>query len=81
MNSGKTTIPGALAAAVGALVAAVGALLAAAILLGTSPASAQTTTWQTYRCADGSEFIVGFFGYDKRAHMQVDGKAVDPEVG
>ena len=45
----------------------------------TPPASAQTTTWQTYRCADGSEFIVGFFGYDKRAHMQVDGKAVTLE--
>jgi len=72
MNSGNTTIPG-------ALVAVIGALLAAAILLGTSPASAQTTTWQTYRCADGSEFIVGFFGYDKRAHMQVDGKAVTLE--
>ena len=62
MKSGKTTIPG--------------ALLAAAVIFGASAVSAQTTTWQTYRCADGSEFIVGFFGYDKRAHMQVDGKAV-----
>jgi membrane-bound inhibitor of C-type lysozyme len=62
MNSGKATIPG--------------ALLAAAILFAISPAAAQTTTFQTYRCGDGSEFIVGFFGYDKRAHMQVDGKAV-----
>ena len=33
-------------------------------------------SFQTYRCGDGTEFIVGFFGYDKRAHMQVDGKAV-----
>jgi membrane-bound inhibitor of C-type lysozyme len=62
MKSGKTTISG--------------ALLAAAILFGATPAPAQTTTWQTWRCGDGSEFIVGFFGYDKRAHMQVDGKAV-----
>jgi membrane-bound inhibitor of C-type lysozyme len=62
MKSGKTTIPG--------------ALLAAAIIFGASAAFAQTTTFQTYRCGDGSEFIVGFFGYDKRAHMQVDGKAV-----
>jgi len=62
MKSGKTTIPG--------------ALLAAAILFAISPTAAQTTTFQTYRCGDGSEFIVGFFGYDKRAHMQVDGKAV-----
>jgi membrane-bound inhibitor of C-type lysozyme len=65
MKSGKTTIPG--------------ALLAAAVIFGGSAVSAQTTTWQTYRCADGSEFIVGFFGYDKRAHMQVDGKAVTLE--
>ena len=50
------------------------ALLAAATMFGTS-VSAQTT-WQTYRCGDGTEFIVGFFQYDKRAHMQVDGKAV-----
>ena len=34
------------------------------------------TTFQNYRCADGSQFIVGFFQYDKRAHVQIDGKAV-----
>ena len=50
------------------------ALLLAAIATA-STAQAQTT-FQTYRCADGTEFIVGFFQYDKRAHMQVDGKAV-----
>ncbi len=53
--------------------------LAAALLMaafaGASMAQAQTT-FKTYRCADGTEFIVGFFQYDKRAHMQVDGKAV-----
>ena len=49
--------------------------LAAGLRLGPSPASAQTT-FQTYRCADGTQFIVGFFEYDKRAHMQMDGKAV-----
>jgi membrane-bound inhibitor of C-type lysozyme len=65
MKSGKTTI--------------LGALLTAGVIFGAPAASAQTTTWQTYRCADGSEFIVGFFGYDKRAHMQVDGKAVTLE--
>ena len=43
--------------------------------MGGSPALAQTT-FQNYRCADGSQFIVGFFQYDKRAHMQIDGKAV-----
>jgi membrane-bound inhibitor of C-type lysozyme len=41
---------------------------------GASPAPAQT--FQTYRCADGSQFIVGFFEYDKRAHLQIDGRAV-----
>jgi membrane-bound inhibitor of C-type lysozyme len=52
----------------------VGALLLTTVV-GTTNAAAQTT-FQTYRCADGTEFIVGFFQYDKRAHMQVDGKAV-----
>ncbi len=42
---------------------------------GASPAVARTT-FQNYRCADGSQFIVGFFQYDKRAHLQIDGKAV-----
>ena len=51
------------------------ALWVAAAAAGASPAFAQTS-FQNYRCADGSQFIVGFFEYDKRAHMQVDGKAV-----
>jgi membrane-bound inhibitor of C-type lysozyme len=46
-------------------------LIAAA---GASPAMAQT--FQNYRCADGTRFIVGFFEYDNRAHLQIDGKAV-----
>jgi membrane-bound inhibitor of C-type lysozyme len=50
-----------------------GAMLGAAGF-GGAPASAQT--FQNYRCADGTQFIVGFFEYDKRAHMQIDGKAV-----
>ena len=41
----------------------------------TGSAFAQTT-FQNYRCADGSQFIVGFFEYDKRAHVQIDGKSV-----
>lgn len=41
---------------------------------GSSPAAAQT--FQNYHCADGTQFIVGFFEYDKRAHLQIDGKAV-----
>jgi membrane-bound inhibitor of C-type lysozyme len=46
----------------------------AALATGASPAAAQT--FRTYGCADGSQFIVGFFQYDKRAHLQIDGKAV-----
>jgi membrane-bound inhibitor of C-type lysozyme len=50
------------------------ALLAAATAAGVSPVSAQT--FQNYRCADNTQFIVGFFRYDTRAHLQVDGRAV-----
>ena len=49
-----------------------GAVLSAAAV--SSPASAQT--FQHYRCADGTQFIVGFFEYDQRAHLQIDGRAV-----
>jgi membrane-bound inhibitor of C-type lysozyme len=45
-----------------------------ALATGVSPAAAQS--FKTYGCADGTQFIVGFFQYDKRAHLQVDGKAV-----
>jgi membrane-bound inhibitor of C-type lysozyme len=61
MNRHKTIIFGA-------------ALFAAGLATGSSPASAQT--FRGYRCADGTQFIVGFFEYDKRAHLQIDGKAV-----
>src|SRR5437868_14828358 len=56
-------------------IATFGAALLLATVGGSSIALAQTT-FQTYRCGDGTEFIVGFFEYDKRAHMQVDGKSV-----
>jgi membrane-bound inhibitor of C-type lysozyme len=49
-----------------------GVMLLAAV--GPSPALAQS--FQNYRCADGTQFIVGFFEYDKRAHLQIDGRAV-----
>ena len=44
-------------------------------MVASSAASAQTT-FKNYRCADGTQFIVGFFQYDSRAHLQLDGKAV-----
>ena len=45
-------------------------------LAGPAPARAQDTTVQSYHCADGTNFIVGFFPYDKRAHLQIDGGEV-----
>ena len=45
-----------------------------ALATGASPAAAQT--FRTYGCADGTQFVIGFFQYDKRAHLQIDGKAV-----
>ena len=47
---------------------------AAGILIGQSPVFAQT--FRTYRCYDGSQFILAFFEGDKRAHLQLDGKAI-----
>jgi membrane-bound inhibitor of C-type lysozyme len=40
-----------------------------------SAAFAQSS-FRNYRCADGAQFIVGFFQYDSRAHLQLDGKAL-----
>jgi membrane-bound inhibitor of C-type lysozyme len=61
MNRYKTIILGAALSVVGFATAS-------------SPALAQS--FQSYRCADGTKFIVAFFEYDKRAHLQIDGKAV-----
>jgi membrane-bound inhibitor of C-type lysozyme len=52
----------------------VSAAMLLALVTGASPAAAQA--FRTYGCADGTQFIVGFFQYDKRAHLQIDGKAV-----
>lgn len=54
------------------------AALAALAALFASPAAAfaQATTFRTYHCADGTEFIVGFYPYDSRAYVQIDGGAV-----
>jgi membrane-bound inhibitor of C-type lysozyme len=50
------------------------ALCVAGIGTGSSPGFAQT--FQSYRCADHTQFIVGFFDHDSRAHLQIDGHAV-----
>ena len=52
-----------------------GCVICCGAAAGSSVAFAQST-FQNYRCADGTQFIVGFFQYDSRAHLQLDGKAV-----
>ncbi|OPY96170.1 lysozyme inhibitor [Bradyrhizobium sacchari] len=37
---------------------------------------ADAQTFKTYRCADGTQFIAGFYDYDKRAFLQIDGEPV-----
>lgn len=48
--------------------------VAAGILISQSPALGQT--FRTYRCFDGSQFVLAFYEGDKRAHVQLDGKAL-----
>lgn len=43
-------------------------------ILGARQGGAQT--FQTYRCADGTQFSVGFYDDDKRAFLQIDGEPV-----
>jgi membrane-bound inhibitor of C-type lysozyme len=50
------------------------ALVAAGMAAGSTPALAQS--FQNYRCADGTHFLAGFYQYDSRAFLQVDGRAV-----
>jgi len=44
------------------------------IAIATGPTAAQT--FFTYHCHDGSEFIAAFYEGDRRAHLQLDGKAI-----
>src|SRR5580698_9493975 len=44
-----------------------------------SPVSAQT--FDSYHCADGTHFILAFYPSDKRAYLQVDGRAVTLKKG
>lgn len=50
------------------------AVFIAGAVNGSSAALAQT--FDSYRCADGTRFIVGFYQHDSRAHLQIDGRAV-----
>jgi membrane-bound inhibitor of C-type lysozyme len=49
-------------------------VLVCAVILATAPAGAQG--FQTYHCADGTEFIVAFYPYDPRAFVQIDGREI-----
>jgi membrane-bound inhibitor of C-type lysozyme len=50
-----------------------GALFSTAV----TASSAAAETFQTYVCADGTQFVAAFYRSDpKRAHLQVDGRAV-----
>ena len=54
-------------------------ILAAALLAGGTLAVVPRTlaqSFQTYRCTDGTQFIVAFYAYDTRAYMQIDGRPV-----
>ncbi|MCG2666157.1 MliC family protein [Bradyrhizobium sp. GCM10023182] len=49
-----------------------GIIMLAAGLSGARQADAQT--FRTYRCVDGTQFIVAFYDDDKRAFLQIDGE-------
>lgn len=52
-------------------------VLSALFSVSAATASAAAETFQTYVCADGTQFVAAFYPSDsKRAHLQVDGKAV-----
>jgi membrane-bound inhibitor of C-type lysozyme len=50
------------------------AISAAAFMAQATPASAQA--FDSYRCADGTHFILAFYPGDSRAYLQIDGSAV-----
>ena len=55
------------------------AILSGITMLATGLTGAPQTeaqTFRTYRCADGTQFIVGFYDDDKRAFLQIDGEPV-----
>lgn len=51
--------------------------VAATGLIGSlAPLFAQTTSFRSYRCADGTQFIVANYPYDSRIYLQIDGGPV-----
>ena len=55
------------------------AMFALGLVAQSSPASAQT--FASYRCADGTQFILAFYPGDQRAYLQIDGRAVTLKKG
>ncbi|MBW7968321.1 MliC family protein [Bradyrhizobium sp. BR 10289] len=53
-------------------------VLAIAMLAGgmINARQAAAQTFRTYRCTDGTQFIVGFYDHDTRAFLQIDGAPV-----
>jgi membrane-bound inhibitor of C-type lysozyme len=52
-------------------------LLALGAVFSVAPVAATAETFQTFVCADGSQFVAAFYPYDSRhAHLQIDGRAV-----
>jgi hypothetical protein len=55
------------------------ATLALAAILTTSILTISQTpaqTFQSYRCVDGTRFLLAFYPYDKHVYVQVDGQPV-----
>ena len=51
--------------------------IALGAVLSAVPLAATAETFQTYACADGSQFVAAFYPQDARhAHLQIDGRAV-----
>lgn len=50
------------------------AIFLAGFMAQGAPASAQT--FDSYRCADGTHFILAFYPGDQRAYLQIDGRPV-----
>jgi len=53
-----------------------GATIAAAGPMAAVPRASAQTTFQSYRCGDGTQFIVAFYPDDSRAHVQIGGREV-----
>ena len=52
-------------------------LVALGAALSVRPGAAMAETFQTYVCADGSQFVAAFYPQDPRhTHLQIDGRAV-----